>query len=100
MGRGLRVLRALVKASIFFLFFINKKQYIDQKNQEVPKSTQEVKKREPKGNKKETKPPPTKGCQPYVHPSKAKKSIKEVLLTTLYKSVQFHRLLKKLDLIF
>ena len=31
------------------IFFIDKKQYIDQKSQEVPKSAQEVNKKEPKG---------------------------------------------------
>ena len=35
----------------YIYIYIDKKQYIEQNNQEVPKSIQEVNKREPKGNK-------------------------------------------------
>ena len=44
-----------VTINLTSFFFIDKKQYIDQKNQEVPKSTLRVYKREPDGAKKQQK---------------------------------------------
>ena len=96
MGESKKI-KKLFLYDIFFL--IDKKQYIDQKNQEVPKGTQEVNKKEPEGACEEPTNP-QKSCQPYLHPSQTKKSTKEFVLSTLYRFAQFHKILKKLDFIF